>query len=202
MRRIAHHLSQKDQPGIIFSAFGRKKSYQTILKDDLTDRISRSSTTFSLSLNYAKPYEMNAPAVSDNINDILPGDVGTQWEEAIDSNSASLKSHGTWKAVLRRKKLLFLKPRVMFSRILDEIRMYVGRNFCFAVRGFLRSGAEDTPAPAIDFTTVRICLISSTQKGTSFTKSMSAQLFCMEKLTKIFTCTIRRKPNYSEAIRF
>lgn len=104
----------------------------------------------------------------ENINEALSTDKGTQWEKAIDSELATLRKHGTGKAVPKRGNMSPLPTKIIFFRKLGGNGDVVRNKARLVVRDFMQSEVEDNTAPGIDFSTVRVCLTLAIQRGLFF----------------------------------
>ena len=158
-------------------------TYNSQLQDDATDvqendvspsdaesrypRRERKQTSFYNpgSANTAK-YSKNShnTELPSTVKEALGMYDGDEWKKAIDSELESLGKHHTWKVVDRKASMKPLSTRFVFLRKFDENGHLIRHKARLVVRGFLQGFVDETFAPVVDFSSVRVMLALAVQR--------------------------------------
>ena len=88
-----------------------------------------------------------------------------KWKEAIKDELESLDKHDTWELVYVPDRQKILSSRFVFKRKMNKdgtVERYKAR---LVVKGFMQGLVDNTYAPVVDFTTVRVALSVAIQRG-------------------------------------
>ena len=105
------------------------------------------------------------PHVPSTVAEALALVDGKQWQKAINSELQSLRVHNTWDTVPLPVDRNPLPTRFVFLRKTDANGAVTRYKARLVVKGYLQGMVEQTFAPVVDFTAVRIALAVAVQKG-------------------------------------
>ena len=95
----------------------------------------------------------------------LNQDDSQKWDGAIRSELISLENHSTWEVVKRPENARVIPTRLVFKRKFNEDGSVSRHKARMVVKGFMQGPIEDTYAPVVYFTSVRIAIAIAVQKG-------------------------------------
>lgn len=87
------------------------------------------------------------------------------WKDAILSELSSLRHHHTWQVVSRPSEAKIIPTRFVFKRKLNENGTVSRHKVRLVVKGYMQGSVDDTYAPVVEFTSVRVALTVAIQKG-------------------------------------